>query len=151
MNLCVFQGTFNPIHNAHIRMAEFVLENYDADKILFIPAYKPPHKVFDPECAHHRLNMVKLAVEDNPRFEVSDIEFQSEEVSYTYNTIKTLTPARRIDLRSQRERENFKIYFIIGADAYGQIDTWYRAAELKEMVEFIVFTRTPQDISSSQV
>jgi len=139
MNLCVFQGTFNPIHNAHIRMAEFVLENYNVDKILFIPAYKPPHKEFDPKCAQHRLNMVKLAAEDNPRFEVSDIEFRNKEVSYTYNTIKKL--------KAQYD----KIYFIIGADAYEKIDTWYNAAQLKELVEFIVFPRSADDISSSKV
>jgi nicotinate-nucleotide adenylyltransferase len=91
--------------------------------------------------------MVKLAVEDNPHFEVSDIEFQSEEISYTYNTIKKL----RGQIPPSPLSKGGKVYFIIGTDAYGQIDTWYRAAELKEMVEFIVLARTPQDISSSQV
>ena len=57
MKLCVFQGTFNPIHNAHLKMAEFVLKNYDFDKILFIPAHKPPHKNYDEKLSLHRLKL----------------------------------------------------------------------------------------------
>ena len=68
MKLCVFQGTFNPIHNAHIAMASYINEHkelYDYDKFLFIPAYIPPHKQYiDRNVAKHRLKMVKLAVKN---------------------------------------------------------------------------------------
>ena len=47
MKLCIFSGTFNPIHNAHLKMAQYVLDNYGFDKIIFIPAYKPPHKDYE--------------------------------------------------------------------------------------------------------
>lgn len=72
MKLCIFAGTFNPIHRAHLKMAELALEEYGFDKILFIPAYNPPHK--DVELSEHRYNMVKLAIQNNPKFEISDIE-----------------------------------------------------------------------------
>ena len=75
MKLCVFQGTFNPIHKAHLLMAEFILKNYEFDKILFIPAFKPPHKDYDEKLTPHRLEMVKLAIQNNMHFEVSDIEY----------------------------------------------------------------------------
>ena len=78
MKLCVFQGTFNPIHKAHLRVAQDVISHYDFDKILFIPAYNPPHKNADLDFSKHRLKMVQLAVKINPRFEVSDIEFKRE-------------------------------------------------------------------------
>lgn len=68
MKLCVFQGTFNPIHKAHLKMAEYVINNYGFDKILFIPACKPPHKEYDDNLCIHRLNMVKLATQYNPAF-----------------------------------------------------------------------------------
>ena len=90
MKLCVFQGTFNPIHKAHLRVAEFIADKIKPDKFLFIPAYIPPHKNSDVKFAKHRLNMVRLAVEDDNRFEVSDIEFHREGKSYTYDTILEL-------------------------------------------------------------
>lgn len=132
MKLCVFQGTFNPIHNAHLKMADFVLKNYDFDKIVFIPAYRPPHKNYDTALTPHRLEMVKLAALTNPKFKVSDIEYHNERNSYTYLTILELY--KRYDIEG-------KINFIIGTDAFKKIDTWYEADKLKELVDFIVFVR----------
>ncbi len=138
MKLCVFQGTFNPIHNAHLDMAKFVLNKYDFDKIIFIPAFKPPHKDYDERLSRHRLNMVKLAVADNDRFEVSDIEYKSDRTSYTYLTIKELYTKYKID---------DKIYFIIGTDAFEKFDTWYEAEKLKKLIKFIVFNRTNKQVT----
>ena len=75
MSICIFPGTFNPIHQAHIKMAEFALEHYGFDKIIFIPSYIPPHKALNKDLAVHRLNMVKIAISSNPKFELSDIEY----------------------------------------------------------------------------
>ena len=66
MNYCLFQGTFNPIHNAHLRIAQYVLSYFGADKILFIPAFIPPHKNSEQEMAKHRYKMVSMAIKDNP-------------------------------------------------------------------------------------
>lgn len=134
MKLCVFQGTFNPIHNAHLRVADYVLKKYDFDKLLFIPAYKPPHKDYDDDLSLHRLNMVKLAVEsfNNPKIEVSDIEYKRGGKSYTYLTI--------CELYEKYEIEG-KIHFIIGTDAFKDIETWYETDKLKKLVKFIVFKR----------
>ena len=132
MKLCVFQGTFNPIHNAHLRVAEDVVSRFDFDKLLFIPAYNPPHKSADLDFSFHRLEMVKISVHNNPKFEVSDIEFKREGKSYTYLTI--------CELYKQYEIEG-KIHFIIGTDAFEKIETWYEVDKLKELVKFIVFVR----------
>lgn len=132
MTICVFPGTFNPIHNAHIMMAEFVLNNFNFDKIIFIPAYLPPHKEIESNLATHRLEMVKLATEQNPRFEVSDIEYKSEGKSYSIITVRKL-----IEQYNLKNRLNF----IIGTDAFAKINTWYKAEELKKLVHFIVFPR----------
>ena len=88
MELCVFQGTFNPIHNAHLRVAEYVLNKYNFDKLVFIPAANPPHKDCDLNFSLHRLKMAELAVRTNPKFAVSDIEYRRDGKSYTYLTIK---------------------------------------------------------------
>ena len=132
MKLCVFQGTFNPIHVAHLKMADYVLENYGFDKIIFIPAYRPPHKNYDITLTPHRFKMVELAALSNPNFKVSDIEYKKERNSYTYLTILELYKKYNIE---------GKINFIIGTDAFKKIDTWYESDKLKELVNFIVFVR----------
>ncbi len=130
MKLCVFQGTFNPIHNAHLRIANHVADNYD--KILWIPACNPPHKDCDKNLSLHRLNMVKLATEGYEKYEVSDIEYKRGGKSYTYLTICELYKQYDID---------GKINFIIGTDAFKNIKSWYETDKLKELVKFIVFKR----------
>lgn len=132
MKLCVFQGTFNPIHNGHLMMADYVVKNLGFEKVLFIPAFLPPHKDTDIDLAHHRLEMVKLAIQDNPNFEISDIEYQLGKKSYTYNTIKELY--KRFEVEG-------KINFIIGTDAFETLDSWYKTEELRKIIDFIVFVR----------
>lgn len=132
MNICVFQGTFNPIHNAHLRVADFLVEKYNFDKFIFIPAYNPPHKSVDLEFSKHRYNMVNLAIQNNPRFSVSDIEYKRGGKSYTYLTICELRKLYNI---------NGRINFIIGTDAFEKIQLWYEFERLKDLVKFIVFVR----------
>lgn len=138
MRLCIFSGTFNPIHKAHLKMADYVLSNYGFDKILFIPAYKPPHKNYDTTMCAHRFNMVKLAIKNNPHFEISDIEYKNEGKSYSYLTALELYKQYNID---------GKINFIIGTDAFKQIETWYETEKFKKLVDFIVFIRENENVN----
>ena len=130
MKLCVSQGTFNPIHNAHLRVCEYVISCFDFDKILLIPASKPPHK--DTGLPVHRLKMTELAASGIKKLEVSDIEYRRDKKSYTFDTI--------CELYKQYDIEG-KIHFLIGTDAFRNIETWYRADELKNLLHFIVFQR----------
>ncbi len=138
MKLCIFPGTFNPIHRAHLKMAEYVLKNYGFDKIIFIPAYRPPHKDYSPDMCLHRYNMVKEAIKYNPKFEISDIEFKLEGKSYSYLTVLELYKKYNID---------GNIKFIIGTDAFSQIKTWYETDKLKKIVDFIVFIRDNKTVN----
>lgn len=130
----ILGGTFNPIHIAHLRVAEEVAESLDLDKIIFIPAYRPPHKsehlVYTYE---HRLSMLRLAVEDHPRFDVSDAEKKLEGISYSVRTISFL--------KSSFPPPNTEMFFIIGADAFLEIETWWNYRELFRMVHFAIMTR----------
>jgi len=90
MNLTVFFGTFNPVHIAHLIIAETVRDEFNSDKILFIPAYCPPHRNESLAEPLHRLNMVNLAIKNNNFFESSDIEFSIKDRSYSYITILKL-------------------------------------------------------------
>lgn|SRR5574344_95214 len=140
MKLCVFQGTFNPIHNAHLRVADYVADKFNFDMILFIPACNPPHKNLEPDFAIHRFNMVKLAIKNNNKFAISDIEYKRGGKSYTYLTICELYKKYNIE---------GKISFIIGTDAFNGIKNWYEADKLKKLVKFIIFVRDVNfDISS---
>ena len=119
-------------------MAEYVLENFGFDKIIFIPAYKPPHKDYDTNMCTHRFNMVKLAIEYNPYFEISDIEYQHEGKSYSYLTA--------LQLKKQYCTKD-KINFIIGTDAFEKIESWYEAEKFKNLVDFIVFVRENKTVN----
>ena len=138
MKLCVFSGTFNPIHNAHLKMAEYVITHYEFDKILFIPAYKPPHKNYSKEMCKHRYKMVQLAIKNNPHFEISDIEFKNEGKSYSYLTAIELYKKYNID---------GKINFIIGTDAFEKIESWYETDKFKNLVDFIIFIRENESVN----
>ena len=132
MTICIFPGTFNPIHEAHLRVANFALQNYGFEKIIFIPAYIPPHKEINSNLAKHRYKMVELATSKNPKFEVSDIEYQREANSYSLITVKKIIEQYNI---------KGKLNFLIGTDAFEKIDSWYKTDELKKIVHFIVFPR----------
>lgn len=132
MKLCVFQGTFNPIHNGHMAMANHIKTAYDYDSILFIPAYKPPHKELDEDMANHRYQMVRLAITGESAFNISNIEFQNEKFSYSYFTIEELYKRYKID---------GKIGYVIGFDAFREITEWFEADKLKKLVHFIIFPR----------
>lgn len=132
MNICLFCGTFNPIHNAHLRMAQYVLRKFNFEKVIFIPACIPPHKTVQGGTPEQRLEMVKLAIAGHKGFEVSDVEFRLGQTSYTYLTILELQ-------KCFGECEKFN--FIIGTDAFEKIESWYEVDKLKKLVRFIVSRR----------
>ena len=138
MSICVFPGSFNPIHEGHIKMAEYTLEKYGFEKIIFIPAYLPPHKEINRNLAKHRYKMVELAIANNPNFDISDIEYQSEGKSYSLITVQKIIEQYNIKGR---------LNFIIGTDAFAKINSWYKPEDLKKLVHFIVFPRKGDEIS----
>ena len=86
MKICLFGGTFDPPHIGHLLIAQTVCEVEGFDKILFIPAYSPPHKN-QITAIEQRIDMVKIAIRDNPKFEYSDVDVVREGTSYTTDTI----------------------------------------------------------------
>ncbi len=133
MKLCIYAGTFNPIHTAHLIAAQTIKDEIKADKIVLIPSYIPPHKQDQIAHSTHRMNMLKLAIKDNPDFIVSDIEFQRNGKSYTYDTIK--------ELYAKNKSLKEKICFIIGTDAFKKLDSWHEIKKLIKLVKFIVIPR----------
>lgn len=126
----IFGGTFNPIHSGHLMIAEFLREESNLDKILFIPTGSPPHKDLNVS-AIDRFNMVKKATENNDKFEISDIETKRINLSYTVDTIKEL----------KNILKDIKLYFLIGLDTLFELKTWKKIDELSKEIEFIVALR----------
>jgi nicotinate-nucleotide adenylyltransferase len=126
-------GTFNPFHLGHLRSAEEVRERVGLDRVLFVPAARPPHKD-DPELVSftHRYNMVRLAVWDHPDFEATDLENRRPGKSYTIDTLLEL---------SRQYGPSARLFFLIGLDAFLDIHSWHRSEELFQAAHFVVFSR----------
>ncbi len=132
MKIGLFGGTFNPVHYGHLINAEIIKENLGLDKILFIPSKHPVHKNLDGNVSSEdRFNMLKLASEDNPDFDVSRIEIDRKDESYFIITIKQL-----FDIYKKAE-----LFLLIGADAFNEIDIWKDSQEILQIVSFIVMKR----------
>ena len=129
----IMGGPFDPIHVGHLMTAEAVRDEFGLDKVLFIPAAVPPHKLDQQVTdARHRYLMTVLATTSNPHFDVSSIEMDRPGPSYTIDTI--------YELRRQYG-ENTDLFFITGADAIAEIPTWDRIEELLGLCQFIAATR----------
>lgn len=142
LKLGILGGTFNPIHNAHLIIAEQMRDELKLDKIFFIPTYIPPHKNISSDYKitdKDRLEMVKLAIKNNPNFELCTYELERKGISYTYHTLKYLYDNFEID---------DKIYVIIGADLIPELYLWYKYNEIIEICRFVVFNRNKININS---
>ncbi len=137
----VFGGTFNPIHLGHLRAADEVCEILDLARVVFVPSAVPPHKetehgVVAP--AEVRCEWVRRAIEDDPRFAVDTLEIERSGPSYSVDTLRSfgerLAPEKPI--------------FVIGEDAFAEIETWRDPSTLFTLSHFAVITRPPVEEAS---
>jgi nicotinate-nucleotide adenylyltransferase len=132
MKTGILGGTFNPIHVAHLRIAEEVRETCALDEVLFIPAAIPPHKPEPPAASFaDRLAMVRAAIAGNPCFRASDLEAHRSGKSFSVDTLEIL---RQDDPQGER-------YFIVGLDSFRDIATWKEYARLFELAHLVVTAR----------
>jgi nicotinate-nucleotide adenylyltransferase len=130
--ICLFGGTFDPIHCAHLRIAEEGIRAFALDRILFVPAANPPHKDTTGLTPYQdRLRMVEIACSPYSQFEASRLE-EEEQRSYTVDTLRKFRWQTGPDAH---------IFFLIGADAFDEIETWKSWQELVTLTEFIVVAR----------
>mgnify|MGYP001370494505 CR=1 FL=1 len=127
----IFGGSFDPIHIGHLLTAQYLIENRNLDKIIFIPCYVSPHKI-EKGTSHpiHRLEMTRIALSNASRFEVSDLEIKKEQISYTVDTLKEL-------------KKNFsELELIIGYDNILSIDSWKDPDGIFKLADVVVMKRT---------
>ncbi|KJJ84062.1 putative nicotinate-nucleotide adenylyltransferase [Candidatus Omnitrophus magneticus] len=138
----ILGGTFNPVHNGHLVLAEECLNKLSLDKVLFVPAHTPPHKTIEGDVsASDRLKMLRLAMPLNDsRFEISDYEIKQKRVVYTIETVEYFQAIYGV---------SSKIFFITGADSAGTLSSWEKIDKLLEVAVFVIASRPGWDINVS--
>ncbi|MFA4906937.1 MAG: nicotinate-nucleotide adenylyltransferase [archaeon] len=141
MNLCVFGGTFDPPHNGHLRIADAVQKEFAFDRILFVPAFIPPHKT-NQTCSapEHRLAMLKLAIAGYPHFVVSDIEIKRQGVSFTVDTLR--------EIQAEWKIAKPETFLLIGGDSLTEFHTWREPENILSLANVIVACRPGFDAGS---
>lgn len=138
MKIALFGGTFNPVHNGHVKLIKEADKEFDFDKIIIMPDKIPPHK--EAVCLadeNDRINMCRLAFCDNEKVTVSNYEFTREGKSYSINTIRHLIS----------EYENSEIFLVIGSDMFTSFHTWKEYKEILKLVTIIAAARNENDIA----
>lgn len=133
MRLGIYGGTFDPVHVAHLALAEHCREQARLDQVLFVPAARPPHKLEQPLTSfHHRVEMLELAIAGYPPFQISMLEKDRPGPSYTVETLRLLRDERPAD----------ELFLILGSDSLQDLPTWYQPEEIAKLATLLVVQRS---------
>jgi nicotinate-nucleotide adenylyltransferase len=124
-------GTFDPFHNGHLAAAEAAMDCARLDKVIFIPAARPPHRPPAVASAQQRFEMCRLATAGDARFAVSDIEMKRSGPSYTVDTLRELSELHRGD----------ELFLILGWDAARLFPSWREPDEVRKLASIVVVAR----------
>ena len=131
-------GTFDPVHNGHLHLALQAQKLFDLQKVIFVPAYRSPHKLdLKPVSCEHRLTMLTLALENQPGFYLDKLEINKNKVSYTIETLKDLNLLH----------PDWEIFLILGTDAFKEIDTWKQSSQFLDFCSILVGTRPGAELN----
>jgi nicotinate-nucleotide adenylyltransferase len=143
LKLGILGGTFDPIHLGHLRTAEEIGQELGLEKVYLIPSASPPHKTTEPIALfHHRLAMAQLAIGDSSLLEVLDLEGKRPGLSYSIETLKEFHNIFSPDP---------ELFFILGVDAFLEINTWKDYQELFNYAHFVIIERArfqPHDLKA---
>jgi len=135
----IFGGSFDPPHLGHLIVAEFVRGAAELDKVIFVPAFQPPHKLGNHfATTSHRVAMTRLAVRGNAMFAVSDYEIRRRGISYTVDTVKEFS----------RKYPHAELSLIMGLDSFHEFATWKTPEEIVLTVRLLVYPRQGFDSPS---
>lgn len=133
----IMGGTFNPVHNGHLILAEAARVQHQLDEVWFMPSGRPPHKQKEeilPE--EKRSDMLKLAIEGNEAFRYSDLELRREGIIYTSDTLEIL----------HKEYPEDTFYFIIGGDSLMQLESWHKPEKIFARAMILASQRSGFDL-----
>ncbi|MFP4039926.1 MAG: nicotinate (nicotinamide) nucleotide adenylyltransferase [Desulfosudaceae bacterium] len=143
MKTGLYGGSFNPVHLGHVQIVRMVKKSFSLDKVIIVPSAQPPHKSSaEMAPADLRLEMTRLAFEDLPGCQVSDMELQRPGPSFTVDTVASL--------RAEQPAGAASLFLIMGVDAFLELDTWKNFLFLLETTPLIVVHRPPAGIRQQQ-
>ena len=140
MKIGIMGGTFNPIHNGHLMIADYAYHNFHLDEIWFLPNGNPPHKD-NPSLldnSNHRKEMVQLAIAAYPHYKLCNYELDRTEKSYSYSTMETFS----------KLYPEYDFYFIVGADSLFSLEKWKHPERLLKVVTMLATYRDDIDKSN---
>jgi len=144
VKICLFGGTFDPPHLGHLILAQTIYEAEHFDQIVFVPAYKSPHKDRSAvSSVDLRKEMVKIAIQENPNFMMSEIEIDRGGVSYSIDTI--------IDYKKKTGTDSKNLFYLIGSDSLKTFHSWRNSEQILDECQIIVAIRPgfrPSDIDN---
>jgi nicotinate-nucleotide adenylyltransferase len=133
MKAGIYGGTFDPVHLGHLILARDAVEQLGLDRLIFSPNRISPHKLgIEPAPGEARLEMLRAAVEGEPRFEVDPWELGRDQPSYSVDLAEHLAASLP---------PGAELFFLVGADNIAKLDTWHRYADLARLVRFVVLGR----------
>jgi nicotinate-nucleotide adenylyltransferase len=140
MRIGIYGGTFNPVHHGHLILARQALEEFNLDRVVFVPAAESPFKIQNHSApAGDRLAMLRLAIASEDRFSVDPLEIDRGGISYSIDTVKMF-----------RNRDpGAELFFLVGEDNTDRLTEWHRFEELKKLVCFVVLSRS-EDFQSPE-
>jgi nicotinate-nucleotide adenylyltransferase len=138
----IYGGTFDPVHSGHLEVAGRVLELFELDEVIFVPACVPPHKRgAGITSAFHRFAMLALATSHDQRLRLSTVELDAPERPYAVDTVERMQHA---------VGSNQRLLFMIGADSWAEITAWHDWQRLLKMCDLIVVTRPGYDLEPGE-
>ena len=135
--IALFGGTFDPIHLGHLRSAEELRQVLQADELRLLPCHRPPHRANPGVSSEHRLAMAKLAIANSPGLSIDDRELKRDKLSFTVDTLE--------DIRRECGSEP-TLCWVMGADAFSHLASWYRWEELLTFAHIIVIARPEAEL-----
>jgi len=136
----IFGGTFDPIHHGHLRLAQEALEQCRLSEVRFIPSGTPPHRTTPLASPEHRVQMVRLAVQNQPGFTLDEREAGRTDPCYSFDTFSSL----RAELG-----EHQPLCLLLGSDAFLKLNTWHRWKKLFELTHILVMQRPGRPVGNA--
>jgi nicotinate-nucleotide adenylyltransferase len=137
----LYGGTFDPIHNAHLLIAQYIKDELGLNRIIFIPSSVPPHKK-NISPSHLRFRMVEAAISDNPDFECSGIEIDREGKSFSFDTLSTIKDMYQLNKE--------QLFWIIGSDNLIDFHNWYKPEKIISICTVVVYPRKKNESEFEQ-
>lgn len=139
--ICLFGGSFDPVHKGHLHIAQRAIEEADLDRLIFVPCAQSPHKSSRPGATPaQRLEMLRIACADLPKTSVDHLELARSGASYSWQTVE----------HYRHTRPDARLYWLVGTDQWQALPRWARADYLGDNLQFIVFRRGAEKLAAHE-